>query len=213
VHSAASTGQGAARPVHDHLLAGLDFQDHLARFLENHDEPRAAATFAPAVHQAAAVITFLTPGLRFFHQGQREGKRARIPTHLGRGPVETPDTSIAAFYDCLIACLKDAAFRDGAWQLLDARPAWEGNGSHESFITFAWSGPEDLKRLVVANYAGHPSQCYLGLPWNDLAGQAWQLQDRLGAAVYERDGDDLSNQGLYLDLPAWGTHVFEIEPV
>ena len=112
--------QGQARPVREHLLAGLDFQDHLARFLENHDEPRAAATFAPDVHRAAAVITFLSPGLRFFHQGQREGKRVRIPTHLGRGPAEAPDASIAAFYDALVACLRDPAFRDGQWQLLDA---------------------------------------------------------------------------------------------
>ena len=37
--------EGHARPVREHLYAGLDFQDHLARFLENHDEPRAAATF------------------------------------------------------------------------------------------------------------------------------------------------------------------------
>jgi hypothetical protein len=79
---------GAARPAREHLLAGLDFQDHLARFLENHDEPRAAATFPFDVHRAAAVITFLGPGLRFLHQGQREGRRVRIPMHLGRGPEE-----------------------------------------------------------------------------------------------------------------------------
>ena len=42
---------GPARPVREHLLAGLDFQDHLARFLENHDEPRAAATFPLDVHR------------------------------------------------------------------------------------------------------------------------------------------------------------------
>ena len=30
----------------------------------------AGATFSPEVHQAAAVLTFLSPGLRFFHQGQ-----------------------------------------------------------------------------------------------------------------------------------------------
>jgi hypothetical protein len=33
---------GHAAPVRGHLLAGLDYQDKLARFLENHDEPRAA---------------------------------------------------------------------------------------------------------------------------------------------------------------------------
>src|SRR5262244_3240253 len=80
--------EGYARPVHDHLLAGLDYQDKLARFLENHDEPRAAATFPFEMHRAAAIITFLTPGLRFFHQGQLQGKRVKIPMHLGRGPRE-----------------------------------------------------------------------------------------------------------------------------
>ena len=35
-------------------------------FLENHDGPRAAATFAPEVHQAAAVIIFCRRVL-FFH--------------------------------------------------------------------------------------------------------------------------------------------------
>jgi hypothetical protein len=50
----------------------------MARFLENHDEPRAAATFADDKHMAAAVITFLSMGLRFFHQGQFEGQKKRI---------------------------------------------------------------------------------------------------------------------------------------
>ena len=203
---------GLARPVREHFLAGLDFQDRLARFLENHDEPRAAATFAPDVHRAAAIITYLTPGLRFFHQGQREGKRVRIPMHLGRGPDELQDSSIAAFYDSLLACLMDPAFRDGQWQLLDARPAWDGNGSNDAFIAFSWTGPGDLRRLVAVNYAPYQSQCYVTIPWSDIAGQTWRLQDRLGEVVYDRDGDDLSAQGLYLDLPAWGYHIFELCP-
>jgi hypothetical protein len=200
---------GAARPVREHLMAGLDYQDRLARFLENHDEPRAAAAFAPDVHRAAAVLTFLTPGLRFFHQGQREGKRVRIPTHLGRGPVETPEASIAAFYDGLLACLRGQAFRDGQWQLLEARAAWEGNASHDAFIACSWTGPSD-RRLVVVNYAPHQSQCYVTLPWLDLGGLTWQLRDTLGDATYDRDGSDLARRGLYLDMPAWGYHAFEV---
>jgi hypothetical protein len=38
--------EGHARPVREHLRAGLDYQSRLSRFLENHDEPR-AATFPP----------------------------------------------------------------------------------------------------------------------------------------------------------------------
>jgi hypothetical protein len=196
--------------VREHLCAGLDFQDRLARFLENHDEPRVAATFEPDAHRAAAVITFLSPGLRFFHQGQREGKRVRIPIHLRRGPVETPDAAIAAFYDALLACLKDRAYRDGQWRLLEARPAWPGNETNDAFIACSWTGPGERRRLVAVNDADHRSQCYLILPWDDLGGRTWRLEDRLGETVCEHDGADLATQGLYLDLPAWGYHAFDV---
>jgi glycosidase len=205
--------EGDVPSIRGHFLAGLDYQDHLARFLENHDEPRAAATFNLDIHRAAAVITFFSPGLRFIHQGQREGKRIRIPVHIRRGPVETPNPASLSFYDRLLACLKDPVFREGQWQLLDAHPAWAGNSSNEVFVAFAWSGAGDLRRMVVVNYANHPSQCYLPLPWDDLAGRTWRLSDRLGAAVYDRSGADLSSRGLYLDLPPWGYHVFAVEPV
>jgi len=95
---------------------------------------------------------------------------------------------------------------------LEARPAWEGNWSSDAFIAFAWSGPGERRRLVAVNYAGHQSQSYLSLPWWDLPGRTWRFCDRLGPAVYDRNGDDLARQGLYLDLPAWGYHAFEVEP-
>ena len=202
--------EGHARPVREHFYAGLDFQDHLARFLENHDEPRAAATFTHDAHQAAAILTFFTPGLRFFHQGQREGKRARIPVHLGRGPVEDHEPGIAAFYDGLLECLKDPAFRDGGWQILACHPAWDGNGTWNDFVAFSWTGPGDLRRLVAVNYAPHQSQCYVVTPWHDLERRVWRLDDLTGPAIYDRHGEDLTRQGLYLDMPAWGYHVFAV---
>ena len=89
---------GHAQPVRDHFRADMDFQRRSARFLENHDEPRAAATFEFDKHKAAAVLTFLCPGLRFIHQGQREGFTKRIPVHLGRGPDESTNSESETFY-------------------------------------------------------------------------------------------------------------------
>ncbi|HEX6849409.1 MAG TPA: alpha-amylase family glycosyl hydrolase, partial [Chitinophagaceae bacterium] len=83
--------EGPAKQIREHFYAGLDYQDKLARFLENHDEPRAAATFDQKTHEAAAVITFLSPGLRFFHQGQFTGRKKRISPHLVRAPQEPID--------------------------------------------------------------------------------------------------------------------------
>ena len=102
--------EGHARPVREHLRAGLDYQDKLARFLENHDEPRAAATFARAMHEAAAVVTFLSPGLRFFHQGQFDGRRKRISPHLVRAPEEPVDAALRAFYQKLLGVLQQPVF-------------------------------------------------------------------------------------------------------
>ena len=97
----------------------LDYQTRLARFLENHDEPRAAATsFDPQVHRAAAVITYFTPGLRFFHQGQFEGRKKRISPHLVRAPEESPDKEIQEFYDHLLAILRKPILKSGEWQWL-----------------------------------------------------------------------------------------------
>jgi hypothetical protein len=104
-------------------------------------------------------------------------------------------------------------FLDGHWHLLDTRPAWEGNASNQALAIFSWVRPGDFRRLVVANNAGHPSQCYVSLPWNDVNGRTWRLEDRLGHEVYFRDGDDLATRGLYLDIPAWGYQAFAIETV
>ena len=201
---------GHVRPVREHLLAGLDFQDRLARFMENHDEPRAAATFAPGMHEAAAIITYLSPGLRFFHQGQFEGRRKRISPHLVRAPLEPTDDSVQRFYDRLLAVLGKAAVRDGDWHLLDSVRAWDGNWTSEGFLAFGWQ--RDTARLLVAvNYAGTQGQCYVRVPFADLAGRAVHLTDLMSGARYERAGSDLASTGLYVDLPPWGYHVFDVE--
>jgi hypothetical protein len=201
---------GQARPVREHFYAGLEYQDKLARFLENHDEPRAAATFAPGVHEAAAVITFLSPGLRFFHQGQFEGRKKRLSPHLVRGPAEPIDPQLTQFYDRLLAVLRQPAVRQGTWQLLACVPAWDGNWTWECCLAFAWHGSGAERLLVTVNYAPNQSQCYVRLPFAELGNGQWRLQDLLGNATYDREGDDLQARGLYLDVPPWQAHVFSL---
>jgi hypothetical protein len=199
-----------ARPVRDHLRAGLDYQDKMARFLENHDEQRAAATFPLAVHEAAAAITFLSPGLRFFHQGQFQGRTKRISPHLGRAPHEPTNQELGKFYDRLLGVLRSPAVRQGEWQLLECVPAWEGNWTWDCFLAFAWHVPGKDRLLVTVNYAGNQSQCYVLLPFTDLGKARWRLTDLLGDATYDRDGDDLQCRGLFLDVPAWQASVFSL---
>jgi glycosidase len=199
-----------ARPVREHFHAGLDYQDKLARFLENHDEPRAAATFPPGVHEAAAIITFLSPGLRFFHQGQFEGRKNRISPHLGRGPIEPIDEPIKNFYDRLLTILKQPVLRAGSWQLLECQPAWDGNGTNDCLIAFGWQTPGQSPLIVVVNYAATQSQGHIRLPHRELARKPWRLQDQLGGQCYDWNGDDLAARGLFVDLAPYQASIFSL---
>jgi glycosidase len=201
-----------AGSIRAHLGAGLDYQDRLARFLENHDEPRAAAVFPGPRHQAAAIVTYFAPGLRFFHQGQLEGAQVRVPVHLRRAPIEARNAGIVAFYDSLLAALRTDAFGDGAWSLIAPQSAWDGNPTWQDFICYAWHTTAKGRFVVVVNYSDHQGQCRLRLPFDDLAGRQFQLTDVMGSEVYWRDGGELMEPGLYIDLGAWRFNVFRLDP-
>ena len=200
--------------IRAHLAAGLDYQDRLARFLENHDEPRAAASFPWQRHQAAAIVTFFVPGLRFFHQGQLDGAHIHLPVHLRRGPLESPNPGIAEFYDRLLAILsKHDAFRHGVWSLIPPEPGWAGNPTWQDFIAYAWHGPDGGNYVAIVNYSDHQSQCHLRLPFTGLTGNPFRLTDVMGSEVYDRDGSGLIDPGLYIDLGSWRYNLFRLEPV
>ncbi len=202
---------GDSGPIRAHLRAGLDYQDKLARFLENHDEPRAAAEFPCPQHEAAAVAAYCAPGLRFFQEGQRQGARIRVPAHLCRGPAEPIDPRADAFYARLLAALKgNAALRDGQWSQIEPRVAWPGNWTADGFIAYAWAGPDGDHFVAVVNYAGHHGQCRLPLPFAELRGRPVRLTDALGSEVYDRDGGELVDPGLYIDHHPWQYNLFAL---
>lgn len=199
-----------AGPVRAHLNAPLSFQNHCARFLENHDEQRAAAVFPWEVHRPAALLTYLTPGLRFFHEGQWEGRHAHASIHLARRRVEGIDAAVQAFYERLLECLRRTQVRQGRWSLHTCRPAWQGNPTVDQFVAFGWeSGPEP-RLLGAINFGPARGQCYVELPFPEWHDKQVVLRDLLSTARYERAGDELASRGLYLDLAAWGYHLFEV---
>ena len=203
--------EGHAKAVREHFYAALAYQDKLARFLENHDEPRAAATFDQKNHEAAAVITFLSPGLRFFHQGQFTGRKKRISPHLIRAPHEPINTELQKFYELLLNILKKPILRNGNWSLLECKPAWEGNNTWDSFLVFAWEGTGANRLLACVNYSASNGQCYIPTPFPEFANKHWKFDDLMSEASYDRVGNDLLESGLYLDIPAWSYHVFDIK--
>lgn len=194
----------SAREVRAHLSAGLDYQAKLARFLENHDEPRVADTFVEPKHFAAGMIAFLAPGLRFFHQGQFEGHRTRISPHLVRGPMEPTNPRIADFYQRLLRLLKEnPSLRSGTWSLIDFREAWPGNWTHADFIGYRWQANRAGDEiLVVVNYSDHQSQAITSVG----GGSELEFYDP-STIQSSANGVERRDGALYFDLPAWGIRI------
>jgi hypothetical protein len=135
-----------------------------------------------------------------------------VPMQVSRRPVEPSDAAVRQFYERLLAALKRSDLRDGGWSLQDCRPAWDGSVTWRNFIVFAWQD-ESRRLLACVNYGPMQGQCYVTLALPELRGHTYRLTDLLGDAVYDREGDGLAGNGLYLDLPAWGCHLFDMTSV
>ena len=198
-----------ALPVFLHLTAENTFQRKLTRFLENHDEPRVATELPWDIHQAAAIITYWIPGMKFFHEGQLQGWKKKVSPHLGRRPVEQTNEEVERFYGTLLGILREKNFTKEQWTLLECQPAWEGNPTHQNFLGFQWRSADHLMMIVV-NYAPYQGQSYLPFPQGMGDSATWIFNDLMGEAQYQRNQIELQQKGLYLDIPGWGYHVFEV---
>lgn len=150
---------GSARDIRKRLLQPIAQQQHLMRFIENHDEERAATSLPAGRHEAAAVIASTLPGMRLFHDGQFEGRKTKLPVHLGRREGESTNDAIKAFYSELAAKMELINFETDGWQLLETRT---GLFPHESTHLLAWAWTRGGESLVVAvNYSDETASAKL----------------------------------------------------
>jgi hypothetical protein len=187
-----------------HLLSDLSYQGKLVRFIENHDEPRASSVFSSEKHRAAAVTMATLPGAKLFHDGQFEGRRVKLPVFLCRRPEETVDLDLQTFYRKLLKTLRTPVFHEGQWKLCE-RSGWPENQSYLSLVAWCWEKARE-RYLIVVNLSDQRSQCRVRLPWDDLGGCVWRLMDVFREEVYERDGSEMLDHGLFVDLEPWGFH-------
>ena len=183
----------------------MRYQERLVRFIENHDEPRAAATFSPAKERAAAVTMATLPGARLFHEGQFEGRKVRLPVFLGRGPDEPADEELRAFYKKLLQTIKNPLFREGQWSLCGCT-GWPDNSTFRNLVAWSWAGTDD-RYLIVVNLSGGPVQGRVHPPWDDVREEIWRWTDSLSGVSYDRAGNEILADGLYVELAPWNFHL------
>ena len=155
------------------------------RFIENHDEPRAATALGDR-HRAAAVVMSTIPGARLYHDGQFEGRRAHISVFVDRAPDEPVDEDLRSFYARLLRAARELR---GEWRLCDSE--------NPQLLAWAWA-----EHLVVVNLGPARAWGRVRVPWTGEV----VLEDRLSGERYER------GEELWVGLEAWGAHLFHWSP-
>ncbi len=199
---------GDSEGVHQHLRADPAYQQGMVRFIENHDEPRAAAIFPDGKGRAAAVAVLTLPGAKLLHEGQAEGLHVRLPVFLARRPVEAVDPRLADFYRRLLLETRRDVFRNGGWRLCE-RHGWPGDSSCHQLLAWCWR-QDDERYLVVINFHQDPARARVEVPWDELRGKQWSLDDVLSGESYQRAGDELRDGGLYFELGPWQSHLSRV---
>jgi glycosidase len=202
---------GNAENVRLHLCADFAYQAKLLRFIENHDEPRAAAAFSSTKERAAAVTIATLPGARLFHEGQFEGRKIRLPVFLGRRPEEPAAQPLQVFYHWLLDAINAPVFRDGQWGLCSCS-GWPDNPSYQNLVAWNWLKDND-RHLIIVNLSDSSAQAHVQVPWEELRGKTWRLVDVLSGQTYERNGDEMRDPGLYVELKPWNCYFFRLHEV
>ena len=201
---------GFVRDVYLHLKADWDFQIRSVRFLENHDEARAATIFGKSRLPAVAVLASTVPGMHFFNDGQFDGFRTQLVVQLGRTLDETLDPAIRATYERILKIANASEFHGDGWNLLEVRDATDRSGA--DLIAYMWRGQRGVK-LVVVNLSNGTATGRIYFSDNVLSAAALKFDDLLNNQSYERQTADLRHWGLFIKLDAFAAHIFDVNSV
>jgi len=193
--------------VHARLAEPIESQEHLARFLENHDEGRCATVFGKDRLISVGSLMGALPGMRFYHQGELEGRRVHVPIQLRIGPDEPVDQEAAAFFAKILRITKEDVFHNGEWNLLPVSA--EGDGTSQNLVVFEWRWKKFWK-LIAVNLAGYASQGRIHFGDRAFTGKQYAFYDELHDVRYVRSRDELRNPGLFVRRERFDAHLFDV---
>lgn len=182
------------------------FATHSAHFTSNHDEQRGATFFGSWWRSdAAALLTFTMPGLRFFWMGDFEGYQYQLDVHLRREQNESTVADSYAFYQTFLSIVNTPVFKQGQWQYLDVQ------GDNTPLIAFHWSLGNE-RRLCVINFSDEQQG------WGTIVVPDAQpingndtipVTDLLSGEVYYRSANGMRTSGLNVGINSWYAQIFQ----
>ena len=188
---------------------GNPSQSRFARFLENHDEPRCAEVFGSQRLPASGTLMGTLPGMRFYHQGELEGRKIHFPITLRTAAPELPAPRIASLFEKILRLTNQDVFHRGEWNLLSVKP--EGDATGGNLVVYQWRLEKSWK-IIVVNLSAETSQGRLNLAGRVSPSLDYVFYDELNEVRYMRSGEELSGLGVFIRLEGSQAHLFDVSP-
>jgi len=185
-----------------------EFISKSMHFLSNHDEPRAVTKFGQWwLANAAALVTYTLPGMRFFWMWDNFGYTSQIDIHLRREVSESPNDSVEGFYKQLLGIVTDHhAFRNGTWSLLSVD---DSNPPNE---LMAWHWANDLEKILCVLNFGSTDNAYGQIVLPDAepinGNDTIPVTELLSGVTYYRSAEEMKMTGLKVLVPSWYGQIF-----
>lgn len=198
--------------LYAHLSADIRFLKHNLRFIENHDEPRAATSIGIERSKPAAVLIATTPGGILLHDGQFVGRKAKLPVQITRQPQELEDGTLKEFYIQLMREVNNEIYRYGDWSLFQ-RSATDSH-NHRGIIAYGWHLREQY-RVIVLNMSKEKAQARIDMSaWAGLFNNYdIHLQEVMLGTHSFIPGAHIARNGFVIELEAYQTLIYQLRPV
>ncbi|CAL5983236.1 Alpha_amylase catalytic region [Hexamita inflata] len=174
-----------------------------SHFVENHDEGRAATHFGSTyAADAAALVSFTLPGMRFHFQGQWLGRKNKLDIHLRRSydMANDKDEPTIMDYDALLPLLNDSVWHDGTWTYKEVE------GTNDCWRLMAWTWETASQSvLVVVNYS---DQYATGMVKLDVRNGNIVFEDKMTGAIYNKEGAEVRDQGMFVGIDRYWASIF-----
>jgi hypothetical protein len=145
--------------------------------------------------------------MRFYHQGELEGRKIFLPITLRIAADEPANPPAAALFEKILRITADDVFHLGEWDILPVTA--EGDGTSANLVAYEWRSEKTWK-VIVVNLSAGASQGRVHFGKNISPGQSYIFLDGLDDVRYIRSGDEIVNLGLFVRRDAFQAHLFDV---
>ena len=192
--------------IHLHLSTKSAYQKKTVRFIENHDEPRAASIFSETQRRLAAALILTLPGMTMIHQGQEYAWQKKLPVQLRRRPDEPEDTDLMHLYEELVQIVRSPVIQEGKWE-----PLIVETDQRNDVLSYQWLSVHPPESLVfIGNLTNESCEgCVQAIVPGETR-DAVSVREILTGRITAEGGSRCIRVAVPFQLAPWGYRLLQL---